>query len=259
MFPSIQIYSVYYQDFPLRPKAPYITPIQAGAALHPALDMPGDDTGESISARNDLYSELTAYYWVFKNAPRQTDMLGLCHYRRYLIPTKYRYFISPRSYYYLPTTQQALDKLLTPGLYDTMGQLLQTHDVIVPHPAYAMQKRRKTYTVDEAYDIAHISSDWITTKNIVLEKHPDYRNSIELLGKQTKLIFNNVMIASWQTWDDYLGWLFDILFEVEKRIELPKTGYQTRVFGFLAERLHNLYILHQQLTAAYLTQAIFSK
>ena len=241
------------------PAAPYVTPIQAGAALHAPLPMQGDNTGDSISARNHLYSELTAYYWVYKNAPRTTTALGLCHYRRYLIKTKYRHFFKPRSYYYLPTSQKKLDNILTGRLLAELEQLLLQHDVILPHPAFAMREKGKVYTVDEAYNIAHINSDWVTAKQIVLQKDPAYRESIEKLGKQTKMFYNNVMIAPWQIWDDYLDWLFDILFEVEKKIELPRTGYQSRVFGFLAERLHNLYILHKGFKPAYLTQAIFEK
>ncbi|MFT3932063.1 MAG: DUF4422 domain-containing protein [Chitinophagaceae bacterium] len=259
MSPSVQLYSVYYKEFPLMPKAAYVRPIQAGAAIHERLPMASDDAGLSISRLNDLYSELTAYYWVYKNAPRKTAALGLCHYRRYLIPTRYRYFIWPRSYYYVRTSQKVLDDILTDKLVAQYSELLATHDVILPHPAYAYRKRKKVYTVDKAYNINHIGSDWDTTKAIVLKKHPEYKQSIEILGKQTKLFFNNVMIAPWHIWDDYLNWLFDILFEVERSIELPREGYQSRVMGFLAERLHNLYILHKGYKAAYLTQAIFSK
>lgn len=47
--------------------------------------------------------------------------------------------------------------------------------------------------------------------------------------------------------DKYCEWLFDILFEVEKRIDL--TGYdeyQTRVMGFLSERLFRVWLMMQR-------------
>lgn len=241
------------------PKASWVTPIQAGAAVHPRLQMIGDDTGDNISARNLLYSELTAYYWIYKNAPRNTTAMGLCHYRRYFIKTRYRHFFEPRSYYYLPNKQKKLDRILTDQQFTNLQALLTNHNVILPHPAFAMREKGKVYTVDEAYDLAHINSDWVLAKQIVLQKNAAYQASIDQLGKQTKMFFNNVMIAPWHIWDDYFEWLFDILFEVEKKITLPRLGYQIRVFGFLAERLHNLYILHKGYKAAYLTQAIFEK
>ena len=241
------------------PKEPAFTAIQAGAALYPRLNMLGDDSGDTISDRNSVYSELTAYYWIYKNAPRTADALGICHYRRYFIDTKYRYFIWPRPYYYIPTSQELLDKLLSPKQLMNISRLLDTHDIIVPHAAFVYRKNRKAYTVDEGYAINHIGSDWELTKKIVLAKYPDYARSLALLGKQTKLFFNNVMIAPWPVWDAYFDWLFDILFAVEKELPLPREGYQARVLGFLAERLHNLYILQQGYHCASLTQAIFQK
>ena len=44
----------------------------------------GDDTGDHISDKNCYYSELTGLYWVWKNVT-DVDIVGSCHYRRYLI------------------------------------------------------------------------------------------------------------------------------------------------------------------------------
>ncbi|MFN2457747.1 MAG: DUF4422 domain-containing protein [Chitinophagaceae bacterium] len=92
---------------------------------------------------------------------------------------------------------------------------------------------------------------------VVIEKYPDYANSITPFGEGKYMYFNNIMITSWTVWDAYLNWLFDILFEVQQRIKLPEQGYQQRVFGFLSERLHNLFIYHNGLNPAYLTLGLF--
>ena len=40
-----------------------------------------------------------------------------------------------------------------------------------------------------------------------------------------------------------MKWVFTILFELEKRIDISNyDNYQARVFGFLSERLFNVYI-----------------
>ncbi|MDB5232893.1 MAG: hypothetical protein JWN76_3698 [Chitinophagaceae bacterium] len=258
MNPSVQLYSVYYKPFPIYPKAAYVTCIQAGKGTAKIkMDIPGDDTGDNISSMNDLYSELTAAYWIIKNAARNTDAFGLCHYRRYLIQTRHKLLFKKRSKFPFRTKQEQLDKLLTPALYKAYQQLLSTHDVIVQRPTWARKEKGIINNIRDAYTADHIKEDYDITMQVVSEKYPEYISSIEQLDQQVKMFYNNVMIARWQVWDGYLSWLFDILFEVQKRIELPKQGYQTRVFGFLAERLHNLYVLHNKLNAAYLTLGLF--
>jgi hypothetical protein len=56
-------------------------PLHVGRAGIEDIGFKGDDTGENISARNDMYSELTGLYWAWKNM--DCDYLGLVHYRRY--------------------------------------------------------------------------------------------------------------------------------------------------------------------------------
>lgn len=82
-------YSVYmarchvdkFFDMPDMPE--WIIPIQTGAALtDKVICKVRDNQGENISVRNKDYSECTAIYWMWKNAPK-TDYIGLCHYRRH--------------------------------------------------------------------------------------------------------------------------------------------------------------------------------
>jgi len=260
MLPSIHLFSAYFGNFPLLPKAKYVTPIQAGAAQTAIkLPMQGDDTGDNISHLNHLYSELTVAYWVMKNADRsQCDAWGLCHYRRYFIQDKYKLFIKKRSRYYYRTNQKKLDSILTNELYTTLQRLLEHHDVIVQRPAWARKEEGRVYTIKDAYAKAHYAEDYASTMQVVIEKYPDFARSIESYGKLTKMSYNNMMIARWNVWDEYLNFLFTVIEEVQHRINIHKEeNYQKRVFGFLAERLHNLFIYHHQLKAAHLTLGLF--
>ena len=50
------------------------------------------------------------------------------------------------------------------------------------------------------------------------------------------------------TGDSFCTWLFTILFELEKRIDLTgRSVYEKRVFGFLAERLFNVWLEKQNI------------
>ena len=53
----------------------------------------------------------------------------------------------------------------------------------------------------------------------------------------------NMFIMKRDKFDAYCAWLFDILFELEKRLDISQYSvYDARVFGFVAERLLDVWI-----------------
>ena len=258
--PTIRLYSVFHKQTPV-PVASYVQPIQVGAALaKESLPMLQDNSGDNISALNPNFSELTALYWLWKNADRTgIDAWGLCHYRRYFTVDVRKLLFIKKSRVYYSLQQGPIDAVVNDRLYQTMQNLLQSHDVLLQRPVYAHKKDGKTFTIEEAYAKAHDARDWQITLDIIRSKYPEYTSSIDSFNKKVKMSYYNMMVARWELWDDYLAWLFDILFEVQKRVAISADPYQARIFGFLSERLLNLFVHHRQLRTAYLTTALFEK
>lgn len=51
--------------------------------------------------------------------------------------------------------------------------------------------------------------------------------------------------------DEYSQWLFRVLFELEKRVKLSAYPDQARLFGYLSERLINVYCIRHRLKIKY--------
>jgi len=65
---------------------------------------------------------------------------------------------------------------------------------------------------------------------------------------QKQLYANNMCILKREEFDKLCNWLFSILFEFEKRVDLNNyIGYQKRLFGFLSERLFTTWFIHHDL------------
>ena len=63
---KIRIYVMTHKKFEM-PQSPLFRPLHVGRACGEDLGYPGDDTGENISDKNCYYSELTGFYWIWKN------------------------------------------------------------------------------------------------------------------------------------------------------------------------------------------------
>src|SRR5690554_5729153 len=79
---KVRIYVAFHQNGKVLSNEKVYVPLQVGRAISQlGLDMEHDATGNNISERNDIYSELTGWYWIWKN--RRHEFVGTGHYRRY--------------------------------------------------------------------------------------------------------------------------------------------------------------------------------
>ena len=203
-------------------------PIQVGKILNREdFGYLGDDTGENISEKNPFFSELTALYWAGENQfLKDMEYCGLVHYRRYFSGT------------------ESFGKFKIMGKSD-IEKIMTEYDVIVP-------KKRKYYieTVRDHYAHAHYKKDLDVLEEVLKEYSPEYMDAFNGVMQQRSLYLYNMFVMRTENFDAYCKWLFPILFEVEKRVDISQYDrYQRRIFGFLAERLFNVWLLHEQLKA----------
>jgi len=218
------------------PQDDILLPIHAGAALSSEdLGIQRDDQlngkpCDNISAKNKSYCELTAMYWAWKNIKKlypDIEYIGLNHYRRFFdfqdkwnseqnVSTIHDYTIDKKK----------------------LGHLLKNNSVI-------MHKRDNwKYSVGHQYRFSHFNSDYETLKNIIIKDYEDYRYSFfHIFEFGNKVSLFNMFIMPISFFERYCDWLFPLLGKIENEIELEgRDEYQRRVFGFLAERLQNVFV-----------------
>lgn len=197
-------------------------PIYVGAYFHEGDDTYGylkDNDGDNISDKNKCFCELTALYWQWKNS--KADVTGLCHYRRYLSEKKF--------------SKRPSDILSS----DRIEELLKTYDLILPKE-YCLWG-----SAVQQYSTGQHKKDYILCGDILREKYPEYWDDFQTISNSDTIFICNMFIGEKHLIDQYCSWVFDILFELEKRIDL--SGYtvaEKRIFGYLSERLFNVWILH---------------
>lgn len=191
--------------------------LHVGRALSEDLGYIGDNTGDHISAKNKNYCELTGIYWIWKNVC--CDIVGICHYRRYFTKD------------HLPLTKDFIEKTLED--YDA----ITVTSGLIECP-----------TVKEQYATFHKEQDLQICREVVAEKYPEYLFAFDLCLSCSFFSLGNMIILRKELYDDYCQWLFDILFEVEARVDISDyDDYQKRIFGFLSERLMRIWLLNHNL------------
>lgn len=214
-------------------------PIHVGKAnsAH-TLPYPGDDEGENISEKNPTFCECTGLYWAWKNL-QDVQAVGLCHYRRY-------FDFHGQGLPQMPYTVFPTDRIMSLN-YDipqsVSYEVIKEGTIILAKPEYI------PYTMAQDYEFNHNEKDWKILGEIIRDcSDKKYFNAYQTFGNQRySLSPYNMFLMNWNNFKHYCQWLFVILEEAERRIDISNyTPYQKRIFGFMAERLLNIWVLAEQ-------------
>lgn len=204
---SVKIFTMAHKKFN-PPRDKMYVPLQVGRATGTELGFLGDNTGDNISNLNCYYSELTGVYWIWKNFT-ETDYVGVCHYRRYLVNENDRAF----------TESEYMD-------------ILKNYDIITT------KRLKLNCDYYDGYAANHHIKDLIATGEVIKEKYPEYYEVYDKTVHSNYTYFGNICVTSKALFDEYAAWLFSIFFEVQKRIDIDSyDDYHKRVFGFISEIL----------------------
>lgn len=242
---NISLYVSYHNKCDLI-KTQYFKPIQVGTKYNSALfpSELNDATEENISIKNKSFCELTAQYWVWKN-DLTSEYIGFCHYRRHFV-------FNPENktesdiYGVIPFEKMDDHYLKDIGYSDiSLENFLKNVDVVIPEKwdvrnLYA-KNNLDQYKQGQNLDI----NDYYTCLAILNEKYPEYNETANNYNRSVYGYYTNMFIMKREIFLHYSQWLFDILFELEKRIDLSKRDLQEyRVFGYISEWLFGIYVTH---------------
>lgn len=207
------------------PKGDLYLPIHVGKEGKSDLGYQGDNTGENISNKNSSFCELTGLFWAWKNF--DCDYIGLCHYRRY--------FTTKSLLTRFMSRNNKFDLILNE---EDVNHLMSKYDVIVP--------KKRNYYIENIwthYQNAHEIKDLEETREIIEEMYPSYVSSFDEVMSGKTLHLYNMFVMKKKDFNRYSEWVFSILFELEKRTDISDyDAYQSRIYGFISERLFNVWL-----------------
>lgn len=197
--------SIANQEYPF-----WIYPIQAGSALtEKKVGKYLDEIGDSISEKNSVLAEMTAAYWIWKNA-EPVKYKGLCHYRRHFVLTK-----------------EVVISLEENGI-----------DVVLTTPRYAPGGIRRMFLAETPV------KEPVYQKLIgaIADCHPEDKEAFKEYMEECLYCPNNMVIAKSGIYDAYCEWVFPVLFRMMEMDEESGYGHERdRHIAYAAELLTSWY------------------
>lgn len=215
--------------------------LQCGAEINEKFGDILDNSGDNISIKNKYWVETTGIYWIWKSC--KFDIKGHTQYRRFLS-------VNP----------------------DFVANILEDYDIILASPISFRTPLERIYAG------THNINDLHDCEKIIKKQFREYSNAYDFVIKQNdKLYFSNSFIAKREIYDGLCEFCFGVLEEFEKMHKFTcyedvyeyeskyfnnfsiskqtlkdfKDGHpeiddmakiQSMVFGYLFERLLNVYI-----------------
>lgn len=226
------------------PRDDWLLPIHVGASINGTVanmqadNMVNGHECDNISEKNNSYCELTGVYWAWKNLKTiypHIKYIGINHYRRYFHYRSTPLFKDRVIYSPDEVTNYHIDK-------SVLSRALIDGATIAPRPQH--------YRISLAsqYRLSHPANGLYEMQQAVHRVSPSFDNAVhKVLYSQNLFMPYNMMVCSWSEFEQYAEWLFSVLAETEDHVTTADySPYQARIFGFLGERLWNVWLSHRE-------------
>lgn len=223
---------------------PLFYPVRSGAIFDKKQSkIPGDDTGENISEKYLKYNELTVHYWAFKNY--SADYYGLFNYNMMLsFSPNNKLSNYNNKFYNLERIDEHLIK--THYLEEThMRNVIEKFDIISSMPL-DLNEMVKGLTVYEYFlkNEKVFKTDILDLFiNIFKYKYPEYSYEIDSYFYGHIWRGHNCYILKKEYFHEYSKILFDLLFELEKKLNYKNfNSEQMSIIGYMGEYVFGVYL-----------------
>lgn len=232
-----------------------VTPLQCGASINPEnVCSLKDNMGDNISHFNWFYVENTGLYWIWKNV-KNIRFKGQMQYRR-------RFDID-----------ENID----------FDEIFDEYDIICAEP-YNCKENIKWIpgdTVEKGYGYSHNIEDLYALERVIKKYHPEYSESYNKYIKNgDELLYSSGFILPSHQYNRYCEFLFKVMQEYANELRIRDLNslimhvmhnmyagkyiryseqyenikpqdmtydhimYQTRIGGYIAERVFTMYVKH---------------
>ena len=184
-----------------------------------------DNTGENISKENEEYSELTGYYWIWKN-DHDSDIIGIEHYRRHFVKN----------------TVNVKNGVLQKDLFDKKDiyNVLKEYNFILP-----VRKYMNDYSIYYLYTSCfgeEFTDEMIKyMKRYFIENNMEhYIDALYYSLSHNILICGNMLITNKENFNIYCTEMFGMIDYLKTRIPKSHLG---RTWGYVAELFPLIYVM----------------
>ena len=136
--------------------------------------------------------------------------------------------------------------------YIGLVPMLGKYEIFVPTPQHYFIE-----TLYSHYAHTHYAEHLDATRAVLSERYPEYLDSYDKVLNQTHGYMFNMAIMDRAHFNIYCTWLFDILEELEKRIDDSLLdAFEGRLYGRISEIIFNVWLDRQVETGAISTSSI---